>query len=527
MTNPKMQDHTIKFDLAAGLVVSLVALPLCLGIALASGAPLFAGVTAGIIGGTIVAILSGSQISVAGPAAGLAVIVATAIQDLGDYRIFLLAVVMGGAFQLLMGILKLGVIGDYVPNAVIRGMLAAIGIVIFLKQIPHALGRDTDYEGDFSFIEKAGDNTLTDIVKAIASATPAAVIISLVSIAILLLWERPILKKIQFLKLVPGPLVVVIAGICMNELFRIVSPGFEVRDAEHMVQLPVSASISEFFGQFTIPDFSAFTNKAIYTTGLTIAAVASVETLLNIEAADKLDPFRRITPTNRELVAQGVANMTSGLIGGLPITSVVVRTSANIYAGARTKMASLTHGILLLLFALAIPAFLNRTPLACLAAILLIIGYKLAKIDLFKQMWRSGLDQFLPFIVTVVAIVFTDLLTGVLIGLAVGLFFVIRANHREPITLVSQDNYYLLRFNKDVTFVNKSALKEALLKIPDNSRVIVDATKALYIDNDIYDLIFEFRQQAYFRNITLEMKNFVRESKAIDDLEQPVAASGH
>lgn len=526
MPNQTKPDFSLKFDLAAGLVVSLVALPLCLGIALASGAPLFSGMIAGIIGGIVISLLSGSPISVAGPAAGLAVIVANAIQNMGSYQAFLLAVVVAGVAQIGLGLLRLGIIGNYVPNAVIRGMLAAIGIVIMLKQIPHALGRDTDYEGDFSFLEKAGDNTLTDIVKAVLSATPAAIIIALVSIAVLLLWERPIMKQIRLFKQIPGPLVVVLAGIGLNEFFRAFFPGFELSDASHMVRLPISASIGEFFGQFTMPDFSQFANKAVYTTGFTMAIVASIESLLSIEAADKLDPYKRITPTNRELIAQGIGNITSGMIGGLPITSVVVRTSANVYAGARTKFSSLTHGLLLLSFALLIPAFLNRTPLACLAAILLLIGYKLAKVQLFKQMWRAGFGQFLPFIITVLAIVFTDLLVGVLVGLAVGLFFVIRANHHEPITLVKQDNLYLMRFNKDVTFVNKSAFKEKLLKIPDNSQVIIDATKALYIDNDIYDVMFEFRQQAYFRNIHLELKNFARQGKTLEEMEQ-ASVGGH
>lgn len=518
--------QTIKSDLASGLVVSLVALPLCLGIALASGAPLFSGVIAGILGGLLVALVSGSHVSVSGPAAGLAVIVATAINDLGSYEVFLLAVVIAGVAQIGLGLLRLGMIGNYVPNAVIRGMLAAIGLVIILKQIPHALGRDTNYEGSFSFLDKAGDNTLTDILKAITTATPAAIIIAVASVALLLLWEKPFIKNIRLLKPIPGPLVVVALGIGLNEFFKAFFPGFHLADPEHMVQLPLSSSIGEFFGHFTSPDYSAFTNKQVYITGFTIAIVASIESLLSIEAADKLDPYKRITPTNRELVAQGAGNLVSGLIGGLPITSVVVRTSANVYAGAQTKMSSMVHGALLLVFALVIPGLLNHTPLACLAAILLLIGYKLAKIDLFKQMWRAGYAQFLPFIITVLAIVFTDLLTGVLIGMAVGLFFVLRANHREPITMVKQENCYLIRFNKDVTFVNKPIFKETLRQIPDNSQVIIDATKALYIDSDIYDVMFEFRQQAYFRNITVELKHFVRQGKTLEEMEQ-ASVSGH
>ncbi|MEO8026213.1 MAG: SulP family inorganic anion transporter [Bryobacteraceae bacterium] len=514
---------SLRDDLSAGLVVFLVALPLCLGIALASGAPLFSGIIAGIVGGTVVAMLSGSQVSVAGPAAGLAVIVATAIQHLGRYEVFLAAVVLAGVFQMILGLLRLGVIGDYVPNSVIKGMLAAIGIVIFLKQIPHALGRDKDFEGDFGFLGASGDNTLTDILSAIWSATPAALLIAIVCLAILLVWERPQLRKFGFVRAIPGPLLVVIAGVAMNELFRVLFAGFQLSGPEHLVNLPVAGSLSDFFQQFKTPDFTAFGNKDVYVTGLTIAVVGSIETLLSVEAADKLDPYKRITNTNRELLAQGAGNAFAGLIGGLPITSVVVRTSANIYAGGRTRKASLTHGVLMLIAALLFPGILNRTPLACLAAILLVIGYKLARPEVFRQIYRSGMDQFLPFIVTVTAIVFTDLLKGVLIGLAVGLFFVIRANHHLPITLVHREGHYLLRFNKDASFVNKSALKNALRSVPKNTTLWIDASKALYIDKDIFEVVEEFRQQAHLRNITLELKNFDRHAEAMSQLA-PVSA---
>ncbi len=515
------RSNTLRYDLSSGLVVFLVALPLCLGIALASGAPLFSGVISGIIGGIVIASLSGSQVSVAGPAAGLTVVVVNAIHELGSYEAFLLSVVVAGLFQIVLGVARLGLIGNYVPNAVIKGMLAAIGIVIILKQIPHALGRDTDYEGDFSFTEQAGANTLTDIMDAVASFSPAAVLISVVSLAILLLWDTPFMKKIRPVKVVPGPLVVVAVGIVLNEIFRVTVPEFAITNADHLVRLPVSDGLKSFFSQFTSPDFSSFTNKQVYFIGATIAIVASIETLLSVEAADRLDPFKRITPTNRELIAQGIGNSVSGMIGGLPITSVIVRTSANIYAGARTKMSSIIHGVFLLIAAMSIPTLLNKTPLACLAAILLVIGYKLARVKLFRDMWHAGFDQFFPFIVTVVAIVFTDLLSGVLIGLAVGLFFVIRANHHEPVTLVNRENYYLIRFNKDVTFVNKAAVKEMLRKIPDGASLLVDATKSLYIDKDIYEVIAEFQQQAYYRNITLETKNL---SKNGVELQSYVAA---
>ncbi len=509
--------NNVRFDLPAGLVVFLVALPLCLGIALASGAPLFGGVIAGVVGGIVVGLLSGSEVSVAGPAAGLAVIVAAAIERIGSYPAFLVAVVLGGGIQILLGLLRLGVIGNYVPNSVIKGMLAAIGIVIVLKQIPHALGRDKDFEGDFAFLEQTGSNTLTEIANAFASASPAAIWISAVSLLILLTWDTPWVRQIRILRPIPAPLLVVATGIGLNELFRWLAPGFELSDPEHLVRLPVSASIGEFWRQFVTPDWSAINQQQTWITAATLAAVASIESLLSVEAADKLDPFKRITPTSRELVAQGIGNALSGLIGGLPVTSVVVRTSANVYAGARTKASAITHGFLLLFSALLIPALLNRTPLACLAAILLVVGYRLAKPALFQNMWRQGLPQFVPFLVTVLAIVFTDLLTGVLIGLTVGVFFVMRGNNHEAVIMVNQDHYYLIRFNKDATFVNKSVFKKYLRSIPDHAYLIIDATKAIYIDNDIFEVAAEFRQQAFFRNITVEFKNFFRDGKKLED----------
>lgn len=521
-----MNDNTIGFqpglmanlksDLPAGLVVFLVALPLCLGIALASGAPLFSGIIAGIIGGIVISILSGSEMSVSGPAAGLAVIVAAAITSLGSFRVFLLAVSIAGLIQIVLGFLRAGVIGNYVPNAVIKGMLAAIGVVIILKQIPHALGRDTHYEGDFDFFFEldSQSNTLTDIIKAVYTANGEAVIITVVSLAVLLLWERPALQRFSFFKLVPAALIVVILGILINEGFKFFFVDFYLRAEDgHLVTLPISSNLTAFFQQFTFPDWSAFKNKQVYTTALTLAIVGSIESLLCIEATDKLDPQRRISSTNRELVAQGVGNLISGLIGGLPITSVIVRSSANVYAGAKTRLSSFIHGVLLFVCVLLIPGLLNRIPLASLAAILLVIGYKLTKLVLYKTMYKAGMTQFLPFIITVVAIVFLDLLNGVLIGLVVGIFFVIRTNHHSALTLVNQDDHYLLRFNKDLSFVNKTELKEKLASIPPDSNLIIDGTKAIFIDNDIYDVIADFKQSAKFNNISVELKNFDSKSQ--------------
>lgn len=500
----------LKYDLPAGLVVFLVALPLCLGIALASGAPLFSGLIAGIVGGTVIALFSGSDVSVSGPAAGLAVIVATAIENLGSFRIFLLAVAISGLIQILIGFLRAGVLGNYVPNAVIKGMLAAIGIVIILKQIPHALGRDDDFEGDFDFfLTKQGEsNTLLDIVQAISRADRTAVLISLLSLGLLLLWERPTLQRFRLFRILPAPLLVVFLGVGVNEFCQVVWGSHLVPEDGHMVSLPVAASLGEFFGQFTTPDWTAWNNRQVYVTAMTIAVIGSIETLLSVEASDKLDPFRRISSTNRELKAQGLGNLLSGLIGGLPITSVIVRSSANVYAGARTRISAMTHGVLLFLSVLLIPAWLNKIPLACLAAILIVIGYKLTKVEIYWKMYQSGFDQFLPFLVTVLAIIFTDLLTGVVIGMIVGFFFVIRINHHSAITLIQLDSHYLLRFNKDVSFVNKNELKEKLMKIPSHSTLVIDGTRAIFIDSDIYDVMVDFQENARYREIRVELKDF-------------------
>lgn len=508
--------NNLKHDMPSGLVVFLVALPLCLGIALASGAPLFSGVIAGIIGGLVISLFSGSEVSVSGPAAGLAVIVATAIQNLGSFRVFLLAVVISGIAQLVLGYARAGVIGNYVPNAVIKGMLAAIGIVIILKQIPHALGRDAHYEGDFDFFFEMDvkSNTLSDILSAIYTASPAAIIITVVSMTILILWERPFFQRHKIFNLVPAPLMVVVIGILLNEAFRSLFTDFHLKTEDgHLVALPAATSLSDFFNQFTLPDWSALSNKQVYITGITIAIVGSIESLLSLEATDKMDPYRRISSTNRELKAQGIGNLFSGLIGGIPITSVVVRSSANVYAGARTRLSSFFHGLFLFICVLMIPDLLNRIPLACLAAILFMIGYKLTKIQLYGKMYQAGLDQFLPFIVTVLAIVFTNLLVGIGIGIVFGVLFVIKTNHHSAMTLVNQDQNYLIRFNKDVSFVNKTELKDKLSAIPANSFLVIDGTKAMFIDSDIYDVIADFQESARHQNISIELKSFESKSQ--------------
>ncbi len=498
---------TLKSDLPASIIVFLVAVPLCLGIALASGAPLFSGIIAGIVGGIVVGAFSGSQLGVSGPAAGLAVIVLVAIQDLGSFEIFLLAVFLSGIVQLILGFAKAGIIGYYFPSSVIKGMLAGIGIIIILKQIPHAFGYDKDYEGSLSFAQPDGHNTLSELMYMMEAITPGALIIALISMAILVLWERPFMKKIAIFKLVQGPLVVVAVGI----LFSLVFSGHATLNLaqEHMVNIPVADSLSGFFGQFTFPDFSQIFNPAVYMTAVTIAVVASLETLLCLEATDKLDPQKRVTPANQELKAQGIGNMISGLIGGLPITQVIVRSSTNIQSGGQTKMSAILHGMLLLLCAAAIPHVLNLIPLASLAAILFLVGYKLAKPVLFKQMYKLGWSHFIPFIVTIVGIVLTDLLVGIGLGLTVAIFYVLYNNYKRPYLFKESEfkagEPIRLELAEDVTFLHKANILKTLSQIPEDSNVIIDASRSINIDQDVIEIIEDFEANAHYRSITVEV----------------------
>ena len=415
----------LKSDLPSSIVVFLVAMPLCLGIALASGAPLFSGIIAGIVGGTVVALASGSPLGVSGPAAGLAVIVFNAIEDLGAFETFLLAVVFAGIIQAVLGLLRAGVIGYYFPNAVIKGMLAGIGILIFLKQIPHAFGYDKDPEGDFAFQQVDGHNTFSELSYMLDAVSPGALIIAVISLLILILWETKFMKGLGFTKIIQGPLVVVVGSI----LIALGCQGTSMEiSTDHFVHIPVAESFTGFFEFFTMPDFSQITNPQVYSVAIIMAVVASLETLLCVEATDKLDPQKRITPTNRELIAQGVGNITSGMIGGLPITQVIVRSSANIQSGGKTKASAFFHGLLLLGCAMAIPKVLNMIPYAALAAILLVVGYKLAKPALFKEMFKKGWVVFLPFIVTIAGIIFLDLLKGIGLGMAVAVVQILYNN---------------------------------------------------------------------------------------------------
>ena len=491
-------------DFPASIVVFLVALPLCLGIALASGAPLFSGIIAGIIGGIVIGSLSGSQLSVSGPAAGLTAIVAAAILKLPTFETFLLAVVICGALQLVFGFIKAGVIGDYVPNCVIKGMLAAIGLILILKQFPHLVGYDANYLGDETFNQGNNENTFSGIINAFKFITPAAVLIGVVGLIFQFAWEKFTANKKGFIKIIPAPLIVVLIGIAVNEFFKN-SSGAGI-DPKHMVSIPIAGSASEFFSFFTTPDFNGFLNKQVWIAGVTLALVASLETLLSIEAIDDLDPYQRVTNKERELKAQGIGNMISGLIGGLPITSVIVRSSANVNAGAKSKMSAIYHGILLLLCVALIPGLLNLIPKSALAAVLIFTGYKLAKPGLFKAYYKKGWDQFLPFVITIGAILLTDLLIGVLIGIGVGLFFIIRSNFKTSVFIVHDHNKYLIRLRKDVSFLNKPIIKNKLEEIPENASVLIDASRADFIDKDIIEVIEDFSIHAPLKNIRVEVK---------------------
>lgn len=499
-------------DIPASIVVFFVAIPLCLGIALASGAPLFSGLIAGIIGGIIVGAISGSQIGVSGPAAGLAVIVLAAINTLG-YEAFLVAVVLGGVIQIIFGILKAGIIGYYFPSSVIKGMLTGIGIIIILKEIPYFFGFDKNPEGDFSFFQIDGENTFSEIFNTISGIISgnydkSATIIALIGMGILILWNNVLSKKGKFFQLVQGPLVAVAVGIIYYLITK--DSGLNL-ESEHLVAVPVPDSFEAFLGQFNFPDFSAISNPKVWITGFTIALVASLETLLCVEATDKLDPEKRVTPTNRELLAQGTGNMISGFIGGLPITQVIVRSSANIQSGGKTKASAIIHGILLLISVILIPRLLNMIPLSVLAAILFIVGYKLAKPSLFKTIWNMGWKQFIPFIVTILGIVFIDLLWGIGLGLVVGIVIILIKSYQNSHFLhieethEGQKDIVKMTLAEEVTFFNKGAILKELDSLPENSYLELDVRKTRYLDNDIIEILEDFSTKAKNRNIDIKL----------------------
>jgi carbonic anhydrase/SulP family sulfate permease len=491
-SNPPLA-ATLPRDITASIAVFLVALPLCLGIALASNAPLFSGIISGIIGGIAVGILSGSHKSVSGPAAGLTAIVAAQIAALGGFEPFLAAVAIAGVMQILMGTFRLGFIAAFFPTSVIKGLLAAIGLILILKQIPHVLGHDADAEGEMSFQQPDSQNTFSELLATVSDVLPGATLIGLLSILLLIGWDKvKALKKLP----VPPALVVVLFGVGVNLLLRRLGHAWEIK-ASHLVQVPVAASLGDFAGFLQTPAFSHFTNPLVYKAAFTVALVASLETLLNLEAVDKIDPDQRQSPANRELVAQGAGNLLAGLVGGLPMTSVIVRSSVNINAGGRTKLSAILHGLLLIGCVVTVPQWLNEIPLSALAAILIVTGFKLASPKLFREMWKEGRAQFLPFVITIAAIVFTDLLTGVIIGLGISILFILHSNLRRPLRRIVEKHaggdVLRIELANQVSFLNKAALERTIHEVPRGGRVIIDARKTDYIDPDIRDLLSDLR----------------------------------
>lgn len=497
----------LKYDLPASIVVFLVALPLCLGVALASGAPLLSGIIAGIIGGVVVGFLSESHASVSGPAAGLTAVVLAAITKLGSFELFLLSVVLAGIIQLIAGVLKAGFIANFIPSNVIKGLLAAIGIILILKQIPHAVGFDKDNVSDLSFNQPDGENTFSELLYLADYFSWGAIIISVISIVTMLIWDQTPLKKISFF---PASLMVVLLGVGLNSLFGKLFPSFEI-SSEHLVNIP---TFEGFGSMITLPNFTEIANVKVWTVAITIAVVASIETLLNLEAVENIDPQKRQASPNRELIAQGAGNILTGLIGGIPITSVIVRSSVNLNAGAKTKLSSILHGIFLLASVVFLSSVLNLIPLASLASILLLTGYKLAKVSLFKDMYKNGLNQFIPFISTILAIIFTDLLIGVLIGLAISIFYILKSNfknayHFEKKSLQTGEEINI-RLSEEVSFLNKASIKETLFyHIPQGSKVVIDGSHSKYIDYDVLEVIHDFsNSHAKKHNIQLSFVGF-------------------
>lgn len=502
-------------DLPAGLVVFLVALPLCLGVGLAStsvegikGLPnLFSGLVAGIVGGIIVGLLSGSRLGVSGPAAGLITIIVSAISTLGSYEAFLVAVVISGIFQLIAGFLKAGIIANYIPSSIIKGMLAAIGITLILKEIPHLVGYDKDFFGDESFLQKDGHNTFSEIYYSLQALHPGAIAIGVVSLLILLLFDTKWIKENKLFSLIPGALIVVVVSVLLNNLLGIIAGDLKVSSI-HLVQLPVPKSLNDFVGFFSFPDFSFLSNPNVYMIAFTLALVGSLETLLSVEATDKLDPQKHITPTNQELKAQGIGNIVSGFLGGLPITQVIVRSSANVNAGGQSKLSTIVHGFLILIAIVFIPQLLNQIPLAALAAVLIMVGYKLAKVSLFKSMYKLGWEQFIPFATTIIGVLLTDLLKGIAIGLAISIFYILKKNYKNNFFKEQNNNETKVTLSEEVTFLNKAGIIEILEKTPENSKLIIDGSKCKSIDYDIIEILSEFKDfGSKNKNIQLQMIN--------------------
>lgn len=519
MSEHALSPRYLSKDFPAGVVVFLVALPLCLGIALASNAPLFSGIVTGIIGGIVVGFLSGSRTSVSGPAAGLTAVVAAQIATLGSFEAFLVAVVIAGVIQVALGVARAGFISAFFPTSVIKGLLAAIGVILILKQIPHVVGHDPDPVGDMSFEQADHENTFSELAKTIFDIHPGAALVGAISLLLLIVWDRTKLKKL----LIPAPLVVVVLGVALSVLFRRFGSPWEI-EPSHLVQVPILSDAGGWSQFIVTPDFSQLASPAVYLAAVTIAIVASLETLLNIEAVDKIDPERRHTPANRELLAQGVGNITAGLVGGLPMTSVIIRSSVNLNAGVKTKLSAVIHGLLLAGSVILVPNWLNEIPLAALAAILLVTGFKLASPKLITQMWKEGRTQFLPFVITVVAIVFTDLLIGILIGLGIALLFILHSNFRRPLRQVMEKHVggdvLRIELANQVSFLNRAVLERAINGVPRGGHILLDASNTDYIDPDVHDLIKDFQSHgAKAHGVELSLTGFRDEYQIKDSIQ--------
>ena len=503
-----MKLNTLLADVKAGLVVFLVALPLCLGIAMAQNVPMFSGIIAGVVGGIVVASISGSRLSVSGPAAGLTSVVLSSLLSLGSFESFLTALCIAGLIQILLGVLKAGLVGYFIPNSVIKGMLAAIGLILILKQVPHLFGYDKDVEGDEDFVQSDGRNSFTELSDMLGDISFGSTLIGITCLVLMFVWQSKKLKKFAFIRQFPAALVVVIVGGLMNELIGNFPSRFEVKP-EHMVILPEFNTFSDLIRSFIFPDFSALTNPKVYEVGFVIAIVASLETLLSIEAVDKLDPDRQISPTNRELLAQGTGNLISGLIGGIPITSVIVRSTVNVNAGGKSQLASIVHGILFLLALFIIPGLIQRIPLSALAAILIATGIHLARPTLFKNTYKQGWDQFLPFLVTIVVMLFSDLLKGVSVGILVSIIFILNQQHKAPFKLIRDEIEgrvtVFIKLSQNVTFVNKGKFIELFRTIPENAEVFIDGGRSHFIDKDVLEVITAFKQFSHVKNITVHL----------------------
>lgn len=503
----------LKSDISAGLVVFLIALPLCLGISLASGAPLITGIIAGIVGGIVVGFFSKANVNVSGPAASVALVILTAISDLGSYEAVLLAVVLSGVIQIIWGFMGAGVTAYFFPSSMIKGFLASIGLILILKQIPHAVGYDAAFEGLTSFKQNDGHNTFSELYHMLGAISWGAVIITICSLIIILLWDNPKLKeKNKFFKFFPGALAAVIASVFINQLFVSAFPSLAL-DPSHLVQLPVAENISDFFNFFKTPDFSQISNPQVYVVALSIAFIASLESLLSTEAGDRLDPYKRQTPTNHELKAQGIGNIVAGMIGAIPVTAVIVRTSANVASGGRTKVSTITHGIIMLICVMTIPKIINLIPLASLSAILFVVGYKLTSIKLFKEMFKKGARQYVPFFSTIIAVIFTDLIIGILIGAAASVFILLRDDYRTPFFKEIDPNdekKILIKLSEQVTFINKASIMKKLEGIDDEFDVTIDATRSVNIDVDVLEYIHDFKDSCKLNNIKLKLIDFDR-----------------